>query len=192
MKRGNIMRVPYRRKREGRTHYKKRLKIVSSHKVRLVVRRSLRSINASFIEYSPKGDKVILTVNSRSLEKMGWKADSGNLPSAYLTGMLAGKKAMEKGIKNAILDLGLSNSTKGSRIYATLAGVIDAGLLIPVNEEVLPSKDRITGEHISKYAASLKDDEQKYQKQFSGYIKKGIKPEDMVKNFNDVKGKING
>ena len=192
MKKGNIFTVPFRRKREGRTYYKRRFKMLLSNRRRFVVRKSLKNLQASIIEYNTKGDKVVLTVNSNALAKLGWKGDNGNLSSAYLTGLIAGKKALDKGIKEAIFDLGFSNSTKGSRLYAALAGAIDSGLKIPFDPEVLPTKDRISGEHISKYAQLLKNDKQKYQRQFSHYLKRGLNPEDINKHFNDIKGKING
>lgn len=192
MNKGKIYAVSFRRKREGKTHYKKRLKMLLSNKFRFVVRKSLRNLQVSVIEYNMKGDKVVFTVNSRILSKLGWKADNGNLPSAYLTGMLAGKKAIEKGINEAVLDIGLNDSVKGSRLYAALAGAIAAGLKIPHNEEVLPPKERLQGEHISKYAQSLKNDRQKYELQFSNYIKKGLNPEKLIEHFNEIRGKING
>lgn len=192
MKKGKIFTLNFRRKREGRTYYKKRLKMLLSSKSRLVVRKSLKNLQVSIIKYNDKGDQVVLTVNSNILNKFGWNGGTGNLPSAYLTGLLAGKKAIEKGINEAILDLGFNEPTKGSRLYAALAGVIDAGLKVPSNPQVLPTKDRISGEHIAKYANILKDNKSKYEKQFSMYIKKGLSPEDIVRTFNEAKVKING
>ena len=191
MKKNNISPL-FRRKREGKTHYKKRLKILLSNKFRLVLRKSLNSIKASIVQYDAKGDRILFTVDSKTLGKFGWKGHTGNLPSAYLTGMIAGKKAVKKGVKEAILDIGLNNSTKGSRLYAALAGAIDAGMKIPSNTEVLPSIERISGGHISKYAKFIKNDKPRYEKQFYDYIKKGLNPEDIVEHFNEVKGKING
>lgn len=191
MKKSNTS-LSFKRKREGKTHYKKRLKILLSNKFRLVVRKSLNSIKASIVKYDPKGDRIIFTVDSKTLEKFGWKGNTGNLPSAYLTGMIIGKKALQNGIKEAILDIGLNNSTKGSRLYAALAGALDAGMRIPSNTEVLPPKERISGEHISQYAKSIKNDKPRYERQFYDYIRKGLNPEDIVKHFNEVKVKING
>ena len=192
MKRGNIFTVPFRRKRQGRTYYKKRMRILLSSRPRFVVRKSLRDIKASIVEYGVKGDKVMLTVSSKALKNFGWKGDNGNLSSAYLVGFLAGKKSVEKGIKEAIFDLGFSNSVRGSRLYAALAGAIDSGLKIPFDQEILPSKERISGEHIAKYAHLLKSNKEKYEKQFSNYLKRGLAPEDAVKHFNEIKGKIHG
>ena len=192
MRKGKILLLPFRRKKEGKTYYRKRLKILSSNKFRFVVRKSLNDLQASIVGYDAKGDKVLFTVNSKTLNKLGWKGGSGNIPSAYLIGAIAGKKALEKGVKEAILDLGFNNSTKGSRLYAALAGAIDSGLKIPFNAKVLPSKDRILGEHIIKYAHELKSDKPKYERQFSNYIKRGLNPEDIAKHFNEVKVSIHG
>ena len=189
---GKVYTIPYRRKRQGRTYYKKRLKILLSRKHRFVVRKSLKNFYASVVEYNANGDKVILTVSSKSLSSLGWKGDTGNLSSAYLIGLIAGKKALEKGIKEAIFDIGFNNSVKGSRIYAALAGALDSGLKIPFNPEVLPTKDRIAGEHIVKYAQLLKNDRQNYERKFSNYTKRGLAPEDLAKHFNEIKGKLNG
>jgi large subunit ribosomal protein L18 len=184
--------LQFKRKREGRTCPKKRLKMLLAGKPRLVVRKSLKGVQVLVAEYEPKGDKILLTINSSAIIKLGWKADTGNLPSAYLTGLLAGKKAIEKGVKEAILDIGNNMPTKGSRLYAVLAGAADSGLKIPFDKDVLPSKERLSGEHIAKYAQSLKDDRQKYEKYFSNYIKNGMNPSDIVKHFNEIKGKIHG
>ncbi|MEM7816816.1 MAG: 50S ribosomal protein L18, partial [Candidatus Aenigmatarchaeota archaeon] len=114
-----------------------------------VIRKSLDNISVQFIRYNPNGDQTIASAFSTELKKFGW-TKTGNIPAAYLTGLLAGKKAKEKNITEAVLDLGLQASTKGSRIYAALKGVLDAGLSIPHSKEILPSDERIRGEHISK------------------------------------------
>lgn len=192
MKQNSTYTLSFRRKREGRTFHKKRIKMLLANKPRLIVRKSLKGMQVLVAEYNPRGDKVLLTINSSILNKLGWKADTGNLPSAYLTGLLAGKKAIEKGVKEVILDIGNNVPSKGSRLYAALAGATDSGLKIPFDKEILPSKERISGEHIAKYAQSLKNDSQVYEKYFSNYIKKGLNPIDIVKHFNEIKGKING
>jgi len=179
--------ISYRRKREGKTNYKKRLKFLLSNKPRLVVRPSLKNIVVQIIEYHPKGDQTIISAHSRELEKFDWKFSKGNIPAAYLTGFLLGKKAAKKKIKESILDLGLHTSTKGSRIFACLKGVVDAGIKVPVSEEILPSKERVSGQHIVKYAEQLKGKETKI---FSDYMQKNIDVSQLSKVFEEVKNKI--
>src|SRR3989338_6854406 len=117
MKKGKIYPVGFRRKRIGKTHYGKRLKILVSDKPRLVIRKSLKNMQAYIVAYDSNGDKVLSSANSRELEKFGWKLDKVNLPSAYLVGFLLGKRAKKNGIKNAVLDLGLNRPVKGGRFY---------------------------------------------------------------------------
>src|SRR3989338_7784990 len=117
MKKDNIYTVQFRRKREGTTNYRKRLKILISNKPRLVVRKSLNNIQAAIVEYNKKGDVVKLSCHSSNLKKFGWVYGTGNLPSAYLVGFLIGKRASGK-FDSVIFDIGLNKSVKGSRIYA--------------------------------------------------------------------------
>ena len=188
----NTITIHFRRKREGKTYYKKRIKLLLSNKFRIVVRKSLDNVMASIVEYNQKGDKVVIAVSSKSLNKLGWKGSTGNMSSAYLTGLLAGQKAIGKGINEAILDLGFNTPTKGSKLYAVVSGAMDSGLKIPFNLDSLPNKKRISGEHIANYAQLLKKDETRYKRQFSAYIKRGLNPEDIVNHFNEIKGKIHG
>jgi large subunit ribosomal protein L18 len=162
MKKNYLM--PFKRRRENKTNYRKRLALLKSKKTRLVIRRSLSNISVQFINFVPSGDQTIAEANSTELKKLGW-IRTGNVPASYLTGLLAGKKAKNKKIEEAVLDLGLQISTKGSRIYAALKGVLDSGIKVPCSEEILPSEDRIKGRHISK---------------------------DLEKQFEEVKNKIVG
>jgi len=133
----------FRRKREGKTDYRKRLTLLKSRKPRLVIRRALNNITVQIIEYNKTGDRVVTSVNSVSLKKLGWTSHRGNSSAAYLTGLMCGYKAQSKNIKEAVLDSGLVPSVKGSVIYAALKGVIDSKLKVPVSEEILPKMERI-------------------------------------------------
>ena len=191
MAKRKLYNVAFRRQRDGKTDYRKRLKFLLSGKPRLVVRKALKSMYGQIAEYHEKGDKIILSCSSNTLKKYGWNAGFGNLPSAYLTGLLMGKKAMSQGIKELVLDVGLIKSVKGAKIYAFLKGVIDAGINVPHSEDTLPAEDRIRGNHIKKYAESLKDSEQ-YSKKFADYLKNNFDPLKLTENFEIVKNKILG
>ncbi len=184
--------VAKRRKREGKTDYKKRLKILLAGKPRLVVRKSLNCISAQIIEYREKGDKVIVDVRSSELKKLGWDFNFRNIPSAYLLGLLIAKKAKEKKINEAIFDIGLHKSVPGSRIYATLKGAIDNGLNVAHSDTILPKEDRINGKHIEDYANKLKENPEEFNKKFSEYVKKNIDPCQITKIFDETKNKIIG
>ena len=93
------------------------------------------------------GDKVVASAHSRFLLEKGWKGSRKSISAAYLTGYLAGKRAMLQGVKDAILYSGNNRYTQ--RMAAALKGVIDAGLEIPSDEETFPSEQRIKGEHLT-------------------------------------------
>lgn len=164
MKLSPTYKMQFKRRREGRTDYANRLKLLYSSKLRLVVRRSLKYMKVQIVDFDKIGDKTLATASSEELKKIGWKFSCDNLPAAYLTGLLVGKKAVKAGIKEVILDSGLYSSTKGNRIYAVVKGAIDAGLKIPVSEDILPSEERIKGYHIAKYLERFADLPKEFEK----------------------------
>lgn len=182
------MKVPYRRKRLGKTNYKQRLRLLLSSKPRLVVRRSSHNISVQLVEYHPEGDKVIVSAQSRQLKQYGWKTSRSNLPAAYLTGLLLGTRALKKNVKEAVLDIGLSVSTKGSRLYAALQGALDAGLKVPHGKDMLPAAERNQGAHIAAHAKKLDPD--KLQRYYAHYIKEGIDVPNFPQYFEKVKEQI--
>ena len=185
--------VVYRRKREGKTNYKKRLALLKSMEKRLVIRKSVDNISAQIIEYYEEGDKVLMSAHSKELLGLGWKFGRSSVPAAYLTGLLIGKKAMDAKLTRVVPDFGFQRSTKGSKIYAVLKGVKDAGIDVPVSEDMLPADDRVDGSHISSYAGKLKDESKElFKKQFGRYEKEGMDPAAMKKTFEDIKKKIIG
>lgn len=136
--------VYFRRKREGRTDYRKRLAMLKSRLPRLVVRKSNKHMTIQLVSYEPDGDKVLAIARSTELQKYGWTNATSNIPAAYLTGYLLAKK-VKKG--KAIVDIGYQIHQPGSRIYAAVKGAKDGGLDIACSEKVFPSEDRIQGKH---------------------------------------------
>ena len=145
------MKSGFKRKRVGKTNYRKRLRLLLAGKPRLVVRKSLKNMIAQIVQYNEDGDKVILSAHTSELKKYGYEGSKGNVPASYLVGLLVGGKAKKKDIKELVLDIGLQNSIKGSRIYSVLKGCVDNGLNIPHSKEVLPKEDRINGKHIKDF-----------------------------------------
>jgi large subunit ribosomal protein L18 len=143
-----------RRRREARTNYHQRLRLLKSGKPRLVARKSNRHIRAQLILTGPQGDETIASATSEDLAEYGWEAPTGNLPAAYLTGLLAGKRAVESGLEEAVLDIGLNTATPGNKVFAVQEGVIDAGVDVPHNDEVFAEWERTRGEHIAEHAES--------------------------------------
>ncbi len=147
---GPRYKVPFRRRKEGRTDYRARQRLLRSGVPRAVVRRSLKHTSIQLVVFDMKGDQVLAAANSKDLAKMGWGYSGSNLPSAYLTGYLAGKRALAEGIESAVLDIGRQKPVKGSVCFSALAGMVDAGLDIPHGEDVRPADERIRGQHIDE------------------------------------------
>ncbi|MBL7147397.1 MAG: 50S ribosomal protein L18 [Nanoarchaeota archaeon] len=163
MKKSKNYTVKFKRKRKSKTDYKKRLELLKSKKPRIVIRKSSKTITSQLINYETKGDKTLLLIKSSNLKVLGWKYNTKNSSSAYLTGLLLGTKAKKLNINEAIVDFGLQRLTKNSVLYATVNGIIDGGLKVPHNKKIIVPKERILGLHINK---------------------------DIQKNFEEVKNKI--
>ncbi len=143
--------VPFRRRREGKTDYRKRLKLLLSEKPRVVVRESNRYIRIQLVLGDSPGDRTVISTMSSELERYGYEGGKCNTSAAYLTGLLFGKKSKGAGFDEGILDIGLCTSTHGSKVYAALKGVIDSGMGIPYDTSVLPSDERLSGQHIAEF-----------------------------------------
>ena len=188
---GPRYRVAFRRRREGKTNYRTRRALVLSRVPRAVVRLSLKNVIVQVIEAESIGDKVIVSAHSHELAKTyGWNCNGGNIPSAYLTGLLCGYKALANGVETAFLDIGLHIPVQGTRIFAALKGLVDAGVEVPHSEEVLPDDSRISGEHIAEYARQLAEEPEVYKQKFAKYLEKKVKPEKLPEHFEKVKDKI--
>ena len=169
MAKGPRYKRSFRRRVESKTNYHKRLKLLKSRRLRVVIRASNNHIRVQIIQSKLNGDKVLVSAFSKELTlKYGWNANTGNIPAAYLTGYLAGLKAKKKDIKEAILDLGLFYHK--NRVLAAFKGILKAGINIPYKEQFFPKglEERINGSHIEKYAMKLKNEEpEKYEQLFS-------------------------
>ncbi|MEW6605611.1 MAG: 50S ribosomal protein L18, partial [Thermoproteota archaeon] len=179
-----------KRIRDDKTNYRKRAAILIGRHSFVTVKVSDQNVAAQVLKPTPTGDIVVASAHSRELEKQGWKGALNNLPACYLTGMLVAKKALEKGVKNAVLYIGKDHFT--SRVAACMKGIVDGGVSMPVSEESLPGQERISGQHIAGYAETLKENQEEYNSRFSAILKNGLNPEDYPSHFEEVKSKISG
>ncbi len=168
---GARYKVKFRRVRLGKTDYRARKQLIISRKPRLVVRKSLKNMSAQLVIPGKEGDATLVSANTIELKKYGYSGGTGNLPSAYLAGLLLGYRAKKNGHAEAILDIGLSQATKGGRVFATLKGAVDSGLLVPHDPEIFPSEERITGKSIDKHrktniSVQFESAKQKIQSEF--------------------------
>ncbi len=147
---GPRYKVAFRRRRENRTDYYARRRLLRSQEARAIVRRSNKNIAIQFAEFGMEGDRVLVAASTKELQGMGWTRSCSSIPAAYLVGYLAGKKALKAGIEYAVLDIGMQKVQHGGVLFATVAGMCDAGLEVPHGEDVLPDEDRLLGKHIDE------------------------------------------
>ncbi|NOJ27591.1 MAG: 50S ribosomal protein L18 [Nitrososphaera sp.] len=179
-----------KRIRSGKTNYRRRAAVIIGRHSFATIKVTDQNVSAQVLKPTATGDIVVASVHSRELAKHGWKGSLNNLPACYLTGLLLGKKTLEKGTPKVIVYLGRDKFT--SRVAACVRGLVDAGINMPVSEESLPDDDRITGKHIADYAAALKSDQEKYNARFSELLKKGLNPEEYPSHFEQTSSNISG
>jgi large subunit ribosomal protein L18 len=178
----------FRRIREGKTNYRKREKLLIGKQDFVTVNVSDENVSAQLIRPDLLGDKVMASVHSNELLSYGWKGSRKNVPSCYLVGLLLGKKCLQKKITRAILYIGKRHFT--TKIAACLKGLSEAGLEMPFSENIIPSEQRIQGNHIAEYAKKLKANDELYKSRFSSNLGSGLEPEEYPSHFSEVKERI--
>lgn len=149
--------VQFRRRREGKTDYYQRQRLIVSGKNRMVIRKTNRHIIIQLVSATMEGDYTLVHVNSRELRDLGYTGYLGNTPAAYLAGMLFAVRAMNAGYTEAIADIGLQVASTGARVFAAVKGAVEAGFEIPVGESILPDDDRCNGKVIAEYDERFSD-----------------------------------
>jgi large subunit ribosomal protein L18 len=177
-----------KRIRQHRTNYRKRAAILVGRHHFITIKVTNQNILTRLLDPDIKGDKVLATAHSRELVKQGWNGSLNSLPACYLTGILLGKKCLEKNFDSGVLYIGLNPFT--SRVAACLKGIVDAGVHVPASEDSFPEQDRLDGNHIADYAKLLQEDKSKYESRFSLLLKNGLKPEDYPAHVQKIKGAL--
>jgi large subunit ribosomal protein L18 len=174
-----------KRIRQHKTNYRKRAAILIGRHHFITIKVTNQNVLTRLLDPDIKGDKVLATAHSRELVKQGWSGSLNSLPACYLTGILLGKKCLEKNFDSGVLYTGLNPFT--SRVAACLKGIVDAGVHVPASEDSFPEQDRLEGNHIADYAKLLQQDRSKYESRFSLLLRNGLKPEDYPAHVQKVK-----
>ena len=89
------MKTIRKRRKQGKTNYLKRIKLLKSGKPRVVFRKTNRYIIAQYIISKEAKDSISIGINSKILLNYGWPKEKmgslKSLPASYLTGYLMGK-----------------------------------------------------------------------------------------------------
>ena len=103
-----------------------------------------------------------------------------------------------------VLDVGLTRTTTGAKLFGCLKGAADGGLLIPHSEKRFPGYDRegkdfdaevhkkyIFGGHVAEYMELLEEeDPERYQTQFAKFIEKELEGDGLEEMYTECHKKI--
>ncbi|HJZ18678.1 MAG TPA: 50S ribosomal protein L18 [Candidatus Nanoarchaeia archaeon] len=148
------MKTLKRRRREGKTDYLKRLKLLKSHAPRIVFRKTNKYVISQYLSSKGIKDKVEIGVNSKQLLKYGWpKEFEGSLksiPASYLVGLLMGRKIAKGKKETPIADFGMIRNLHKTKIFAFLKGLVDAGIKMKYDKNTFPEDERVRGANLKK------------------------------------------
>ncbi|CDI83811.1 ribosomal protein L5, putative [Eimeria acervulina] len=107
-----------------------------------------------------------------------------------------------------VLDVGIVSTTVGNRVFGAMKGACDGGLHIPHSNKRFPGftkgeegaedsynpevhRSRIYGLHVAEYMRTLKEeDPERYQSQFSAYIRNKVDADSIEKMYQEAFQKI--
>jgi len=146
-----MKKIDKRRRREGKTDYAKRIRLLKGGNSRIVFRKTNRYIIAQYVKSREAKDSIEFGATSKELLKYGWpKEAEGSLKSitaSYLFGILFGKK-IENKKEFQIIDFGMAKIVHKSRLCAFIKGLADSGIKINAKINIFPEENRIKGENL--------------------------------------------
>jgi len=134
-------------------------------KYRLIVRLSNRDITCQIAYARIAGDRIVCAAYSHELPRYGIRLGLTNYAAAYCTGLLAARRILNKlGLDSmysgcteitgeeylvepvddgpaafrCYLDVGLTRTTTGARVFGVMKGAVDGGLNIPHSVKRFP------------------------------------------------------
>ena len=141
------MKTSRKRRKQNKTDYLKRIKLLKSSRPRVVFRKTNKYILAQYIISKEAKDSVKIGINSKILLKYGWPKEKigglKSIPASYLTGYLMGKRILKGKLDEPIVDFGMIRTVYKTRVFAFLKGLIDSGIKIQCKEEAFPEEERI-------------------------------------------------
>uniref|UniRef100_A0A674GH60 Ribosomal protein L5 n=1 Tax=Taeniopygia guttata TaxID=59729 RepID=A0A674GH60_TAEGU len=201
--------VKFRRRREGKTDYYARKRLViqdknkyNTPKYRMIVRVTNRDIICQIAYARIEGDMIVCAAYAHELPKYGVKVGLTNYAAAYCTGLLLARRLLNKFGLDKIYE-GQVEVT-GNKVFGALKGAVDGGLSIPHSTKRFPGYDseskefnaevhrkHIMGQNVADYMRYLmEEDEDAYKKQFSQYIKNNVTPDGMEEMYKKAHAAI--
>ncbi|VFV41322.1 60s ribosomal protein l5-like, partial [Lynx pardinus] len=197
--------VKFRRRREGKTDYYARKRLViqdknkyNTPKYRMIVRVANRDIICQIAYARIDGDMIVCAAYAHELPKLLNRFGMGKIYEGQVevTGDEYNVESIDgqPGAFTCYLDAGLARTTTGNKVFGALKGAVDGGLSIPhknkeFNAEV--HRKHIMGQNVADYMRYLmEEDEDAYKKQFSQYIKNNVTPDMMEEMYKKAHAAI--
>jgi len=203
-------------------------------KYRFVVRITNKDIITQVFSSDLTHDVCLASAYAHELQRYGITLGLTNYAAAYCTGLLLARRVNAKyGLDKdyegntsidgadynveanpdgnapfkALLDIGLTRTTTGARIFGALKGACDGGLDVPHKDRRFPgSKRDETGDwvadpevhrkyifagHVSEYMTKLQgEDEEAYNRQFKRFVDAGVGADDLEGLYTEAHKKI--
>ena len=148
------MKTLKRRRRENKTDYLKRLKLLKSDSPRIVFRKTNKYLIVQYVKSEETKDKIEIGMTSKKLINYGWpknlEGSLKSLPASYLVGLLIGKEILKNKKETPIMDFGMIRVISKSKVHSFLKGIVDSGIKLKHKKENFPNDERISGKHLKK------------------------------------------
>lgn len=148
------MKTLKRRRKEHKTDYLNRIRLLKSGSSRIIFKKTNRYFITQYITSKEAKDKIVIGITSNNLLAYGWPKEFKNslksTPASYLTGLLIGKKILGKKLSKPIVDFGMLRVLHKNKAFAFLKGLKDSGIEIKCEEKFFPAEERIKGKHLKK------------------------------------------
>jgi len=141
------MRSLKRRRKEGKTDYLKRIKLLKSESPRIVFRKTNKYLIAQYIISKEAQDEIKFGLTTKKLLEYGWPKEAlgglKSLSASYLLGFLMGHKITKGKLTTPIIDFGMLRTIHKTKLYAFIKGLLDADIKIKYQEKTLPEEERL-------------------------------------------------
>ena len=108
MAQGKNQRLRFKRRRNGQTDYRRRMKLLRGGNLRAVVRISNTQVICQLIEFGMEGDNIFDSISGQTLvDKYKWPKNNSrkSVPASYLVGFALGNRAVKAGHKLSLIHI---------------------------------------------------------------------------------------
>jgi len=201
-------------------------------KYRFVVRITNKDVITQIFSSDLTHDVCLASAYAHELKRYGITLGLTNYAAAYATGLLLARRVNakygldkiyegnttidgadynveagpERAPFKALLDVGLTRTTTGARVFGALKGACDGGIDVPHKDRRFPGSKREEGEwvadpevhrkyifggHVAEWMNKLQgDNEEAYNKQFKRFVDAGIAGDDLEGLYTEAHKKI--